>query len=85
MAPEDISTTIGPRQVALITTRANIQKPLSASTEEKDNVTAVEWHMLCSPDPQHYKSSLGTLFLSYIAEVLARVLPRFATPLRSVR
>ena len=38
-----------------------------------------------SPDPQHYKSSLGTLFLSYIAEVLARVLPRFATPLRSVR
>ena len=38
-----------------------------------------------SADPQHYKSSLGTLFLSYIAEVLARVLPRFATPLRSVR
>jgi uncharacterized protein YigA (DUF484 family) len=38
-----------------------------------------------SPDPQHYKSSLGTLFLGYIAEVLARVLPRFSTPLRSVR
>lgn len=38
-----------------------------------------------SPDPQHYKSSLGTLFLGYIAEVLARVLQRFATPLRSVR
>ena len=38
-----------------------------------------------SPDPQHYKSSLGTLFLGYIAEVLARVLPRFASPLRSVR
>ena len=38
-----------------------------------------------SPDPQHYKSSLGTLFLSYISEVLARVLPRFATQLRSVR
>lgn len=38
-----------------------------------------------SPDPQHYKSSLGTLFLGYIAEVLARVLPRFAVPLRSVR
>ncbi len=38
-----------------------------------------------SPDPQHYKSSLGTLFLGYIAEVLSRVLPRFATPLRSVR
>ena len=38
-----------------------------------------------SPDPQHYKSSLGTLFLGYIAEVLARVLPSFATPLRSVR
>jgi uncharacterized protein YigA (DUF484 family) len=38
-----------------------------------------------SPDPQHYKSSLGTLFLSYLSEVLARVLPRFATQLRSVR
>ncbi|WP_028241436.1 DUF484 family protein [Stutzerimonas azotifigens] len=38
-----------------------------------------------SPDPQHYKSSLGTLFLSYVAEVLSRVLPRFHTPLRSVR
>ena len=38
-----------------------------------------------SPDPQHYESSLGTLFLSYISEVLARVLPRFATQLRSVR
>ncbi|CAE6950923.1 MULTISPECIES: DUF484 family protein [Pseudomonas] len=38
-----------------------------------------------SADPQHYKSSVGTLFLSYIAEVLARVLPRLATPLRSVR
>lgn len=38
-----------------------------------------------SRDPQHYKSSLGTLFLSYIAEVLTRVLPRFSVPLRSVR
>ncbi|TRX75234.1 DUF484 family protein [Pseudomonas mangiferae] len=38
-----------------------------------------------SPDPQHYKSTLGTLFLGYIAEVLARVLPRFSAPLRSVR
>ena len=38
-----------------------------------------------SPDPQHYNSSLGTLFLGYVAEVLARVLPNFAEPLRSVR
>lgn len=38
-----------------------------------------------SADSQHYKSSLGTLFLGYIAEVLSRVLPRFSTPLRSVR
>jgi uncharacterized protein YigA (DUF484 family) len=38
-----------------------------------------------SPDPQHYKSSLGTLFLSYLGEVLSRVLPGFSTPLRSVR
>jgi uncharacterized protein YigA (DUF484 family) len=38
-----------------------------------------------SSDPQHYKSSLGTLFLGYVAEVLARVLPRFASPMRSAR
>lgn len=38
-----------------------------------------------SADPQHYKSSIGTLFLGYIAEVLARVVPSYATPLRSVR
>ncbi|WP_397450552.1 DUF484 family protein [Pseudomonas sp. NA-150] len=35
-----------------------------------------------SRDPQHYKSSVGTLFLSYIAEVLGRVLPRFTHSLR---
>ena len=38
-----------------------------------------------SHDPQHYKSSVGTLFLSYIAEVLGRVVPRFTQTLRSVR
>ncbi|GGK03691.1 DUF484 family protein [Pseudomonas matsuisoli] len=38
-----------------------------------------------SSDPQHYKSTVGTLFLNYIAEVLLRVLPGFSTPLRSVR
>lgn len=29
-----------------------------------------------SEDPQYYRSSMGTLFLSYIAEILNRVLPR---------
>ncbi|NIF19265.1 DUF484 family protein [Pantoea sp. Cy-639] len=38
-----------------------------------------------SRDPQHYKSSVGTLFLSYIAEVLGRVVPRFTQTLRPVR
>ncbi|MBA1202195.1 DUF484 family protein [Pseudomonas capeferrum] len=38
-----------------------------------------------SRDPQHYKSTVGTLFLSYIAEVLGRVVPRFTQTLRSVR
>ncbi|WP_122281903.1 DUF484 family protein, partial [Pseudomonas syringae] len=38
-----------------------------------------------SRDPQHYKSSVGTLFLSYIVDVLSRLLPRFAHSLRSVR
>ena len=40
---------------------------------------------IASRDPAHYKSSVGTLFLTYIAEVLGRVLPRFTTALRAVR
>jgi uncharacterized protein YigA (DUF484 family) len=38
-----------------------------------------------SRDPQHYKSSIGTLFLGYIAEVLGRVVPRVTQTLRPVR
>ncbi len=30
-----------------------------------------------SSDPQYYRSSMGTLFLSYIAEILNRIIPRF--------
>jgi uncharacterized protein YigA (DUF484 family) len=40
---------------------------------------------IASRDPQQYKSSVGTLFLSYIAEVMGRVLPRINSSLRSVR
>ena len=40
---------------------------------------------IASRDPQHYKSTVGTLFLTYIAEVLSRSLPRFTTALRAVR
>ena len=40
---------------------------------------------IASRDPQHYKSSVGTLFLSYIAEVLGRIVPRLNSALRSVR
>lgn len=54
-------------------------------------VTAISYQGLhgvlaiASRDPQHYKSSVGTLFLSYITEVLGRVLPRYTQSLRSVR
>lgn len=37
-----------------------------------------------TPDPQHYKGSLGTLFLAHIAEVLERVLARFSTQLECI-
>ena len=40
---------------------------------------------IASRDPQHYKSSVGSLFLGYVAEVLGRMLPRFTNALRSVR
>lgn len=38
-----------------------------------------------SQDPHHYKSTVGTLFLGYIAEVLGRVIPRVTQTLRPVR
>ena len=38
-----------------------------------------------SRDPHHYKSTVGTLFLGYIAEVLGRVIPHVTQPLRPVR
>ncbi|MNN18551.1 hypothetical protein D3C81_1317630 [compost metagenome] len=40
---------------------------------------------LGSPDPQHYKSSLGTVFLGHVAEIIARVLPDLVPTLRPVR
>ena len=40
---------------------------------------------LGSPDPQHYKSTLGTVFLGHVAEIVARVLPCLVPPLRAVR
>src|SRR5690606_15824062 len=33
-----------------------------------------------SPDANHYRSSMGTLFLGYIGEVLNRLLPRWLVP-----
>lgn len=38
-----------------------------------------------SSDPLYYKSSMGTLFLSYIAEVLNRVLPPMMTQIATVQ
>lgn len=38
-----------------------------------------------SDDADHYRSSVGTLFLAHIAEVLGRVLPRFTGAVRPVR
>ena len=40
---------------------------------------------IASRDPEHYKSSIGTLFLGHIAEILARLLPATNPALRSVR
>ncbi len=40
---------------------------------------------LGSPDPQHYKSSLGTIFLGHVAEIIARLLPPLVPALRPVR
>ena len=38
-----------------------------------------------SSDPLYYKSSMGTLFLSYIAEILNRVLPPMMTQIATVQ
>lgn len=38
-----------------------------------------------SSDPQHYSHSVDTLFLSYLADVLARLLPAMLAALRAVK
>lgn len=38
-----------------------------------------------SADQQHYSNSVDTLFLSYLADVLARLLPSMLAPLRAVK
>ena len=38
-----------------------------------------------SDDQQHYNSSMDTLFLTYLADVLARVLPSMLASLRAVK
>lgn len=38
-----------------------------------------------SADQQHYSNSVDTLFLSYLADVLARLLPPMLAPLRAVK
>jgi len=38
-----------------------------------------------SDDQQHYSNSVDTLFLSYLADVLARLLPTMLASLRSVK
>ena len=38
-----------------------------------------------SPDQQHYSNSVDTLFLSYLADVLTRLLPSMLVSLRSVK
>jgi uncharacterized protein YigA (DUF484 family) len=32
---------------------------------------------IASTDPQYFRSSMGTLFLGYIAEVINRLLPKY--------
>ena len=76
LRPHELSFLFGEEDAAQIGSAAVV----GLSHQGQHGVLAI-----ASPDPQHYKSSLGTLFLAYLAEVIARVLPRYSTPLRSVR
>ena len=82
---KSICGVLRPQELAFLFGEANSKEVGSAAVVSINHQGLHGVLAIGSPDPQHYKSSLGTLFLGYVAEVLARVLPRFATPLRSVR
>ncbi|MEM8498422.1 MAG: DUF484 family protein [Pseudomonadota bacterium] len=55
----------------------NAEHIKSAAVVPIRNTTNIGLLAVGSRDPQHYKSGMGTLFLSYIGEVLAHALPRY--------
>ncbi len=54
----------------------NAEHIKSAAVVPIGSTTSIGLLAVGSRDPQHYKSGMGTLFLSYIGEVLAHALPR---------
>ncbi len=55
----------------------NAEQIKSAAVVPIRNTTNIGLLAVGSRDSQHYKSGMGTLFLSYIGEVLAHALPRY--------
>lgn len=48
-----------PRQVVLVTSRAEVKDKFSTNVYEKDNVLAVDWHMPVSMEPKMYAIAIG--------------------------
>jgi flavin reductase (DIM6/NTAB) family NADH-FMN oxidoreductase RutF len=60
--PNNMTHTFNQNTV-LVTSRASIKQPFSSKTEDKDNITAVNWHMPCSTT--HYAISIKKSSLTH--------------------
>lgn len=74
-----------PSELTFLFPAENIASIGSAAVAVLDHQGLYGVLALGSPDPQHYKSSLGTVFLGHVAEIIARLLPRLVPTLRAVR
>jgi flavin reductase (DIM6/NTAB) family NADH-FMN oxidoreductase RutF len=60
-----IRETAYPRQVILVTSRAEVKIPLSAKKEVKDNIMTLSWHSPISFNPELYAIVIGKERYSY--------------------
>jgi flavin reductase (DIM6/NTAB) family NADH-FMN oxidoreductase RutF len=60
-----VSEIVYPRQVILVTSRANVKSRFFKDTKVKDNIFALSWHMPVSSEPELYAISVSPKRFSY--------------------
>ena len=60
-----IRETVYPRQVILVTSRAEVKSRFSTKHEKKDNIMTLSWHTPLSFNPELYAIIIGKSRFSY--------------------